>query len=88
MNPRTIVCVLLLLFQFVFYLRLVMSFFPLSGGGAASGIRDLTVAVTDPLLLPVRRSVPPLTGAMAGIGLAELLVLIGLQVLIQIVCGG
>jgi YggT family protein len=87
MNPRTIVCILLLLFQFVFYLRLVMSFFPLSGGGAAAGVRDLSVAITDPLLAPVRRSLPPLSGAMAGIGLAELLVLIGLQVLIRIVCG-
>ncbi len=85
MNPRTIICILLLLFQFVFYLRLVMSFFPISGGSAA-GVRDLTVAVTDPVLSPIRRSLPPLGGALAGFGLPELLVLIALQVIIQIVC--
>jgi YggT family protein len=88
MGPRTIICVILLLFQFVFYLRLVMSFFPISSGSPASGVRDLTVAITDPVIAPVRRSVPPLSGALAGIGLAELLVLIALQVLIQIVCRG
>lgn len=86
MSPRTIICVLLLVFQFVFYLRLVMSFFPISSGSTASGVRDLTVAVTDPVLSPIRRSLPPLGGALAGIGLAELLVLIGLQIIIQIVC--
>lgn len=81
-----LICILLLLFQFVFLLRMVMSFFPLRSGSASSGIRDLTVVLTDPLVVPLRRSLPPLPGAMAGFGLAEILVLIGLQIVISIVC--
>lgn len=83
----TVLCIVLLAFQFVFLLRMVMSFFPLASGSTAAGIRDLTLIVTDPLVQPLRRSLPPLPGAMAGFGLAEILVLIGLQIIIRILCG-
>jgi len=81
-----IVCILLLIFQLVFLLRMVMSFFPLGSGSTASRIRDLTVVLTDPVVLPLRRSLPPLPGAMAGFGLAEILILIGIRILVQFVC--
>lgn len=81
-----LICILLLAFQFIFLLRMVMSFFPISSGSPASGVRDLAVAVTDPVVTPLRRSLPPLPGALAGFGLAEILILIGLQVVIQIIC--
>lgn len=82
----TVICILLLAFQFVFLLRMVMSFFPLSSGSTAAGVRDLTVVVTDPVVLPLRRSLPPLPGGLAGFGLAEILVLIALRVLETILC--
>ena len=81
------VCILLLLFEFVFLLRLVMSFFPIPTGSPAAGVRDLTVLVTDPVVQPLRRSLPPLPGALAGFGLAEILVLIGIQLLVRVLCG-
>ncbi|MEL7209661.1 MAG: YggT family protein [Actinomycetota bacterium] len=83
----TVICIVLLAFQFVFLLRMVMSFFPLASGSTAAGIRDLTLVVTDPVVQPLRRSLPPLPGAMAGFGLAEILVLIGLQIIVRILCG-
>lgn len=81
-----LVCILLLVFQLVFLLRMVMSFFPISSGSTASRIRDLTVVLTDPVVMPLRRSLPPLPGAMAGFGLAEILVLIGIRILVQFIC--
>lgn len=81
-----LVCVLVLLFQFAFLLRLVLSFFPLESGSVFSSVRDVAVAVTDPVVWPIRRSVPPLPGAAAGFGVAELLILIGLQVLLLLIC--
>jgi uncharacterized protein YggT (Ycf19 family) len=86
MNPREVICIALLGFQFVFLLRLVMSFFPLASGSAAASVKDLTVTLTDPVVLPLRRRIPPLPGMLAGFGLAELLVLILIQVLAQVVC--
>jgi uncharacterized protein YggT (Ycf19 family) len=81
-----LVCILLLVFQLVFLLRMVMSFFPISSGSTASRIRDLTVVLTDPVVLPLRRTLPPLPGAMAGFGLAEILILIGIRILVQFIC--
>ena len=80
------ICIVILAFQFVLLLRMVMSFFPLGSGSAAASVRDLTVLVTDPVLLPLRRSLPPLPGGLAGFGLAEILVLIGLSILDGIIC--
>ncbi len=81
-----ILCIPILLFEFVFLLRLVLSFFPIQSDSLWGGARSLSVALTEPVVLPVRKAVPPLPGALGGFGIAELLVLIALQVIIQIVC--
>ncbi|MGB5758734.1 MAG: YggT family protein [Acidimicrobiales bacterium] len=81
------VCILILAFEFVFLLRMVLSFFPIKEGTVPATVRELAMAATEPVVFPLRRSLPPLPGAMAGFGIAELVVLIGLQILGAIVCG-
>ncbi len=81
------VCILILAFQFVFLLRMVLSFFPLQEGTLFATVRELAMAATEPVVFPLRRSLPPLPGALAGFGIAELVVLIGVQILAAIVCG-
>lgn len=72
-------------FKFVFLLRMVLSFFPIRDQTLAATTRQLARMVTDPVVVPVRRALPPLPGAMAGFGVAELLVLIGLTILEAII---
>ncbi len=86
MDVRTILCVLLLLFEFAFLMRLVLSFFPLPHDSAWGSFRSLAVTVTEPVVMPIRRAVPPLPGALGGFGIAELLVLIAIQIMVQIIC--
>ncbi len=81
-----ILCILIRAFEFVFLVRMVLSFFPIKDGTLAASARQLSLVVTDPVVAPIRRAVPPLPGAMAGFGIAELLVLIGLQLLDAIIC--
>ena len=80
-------CILILAFQFVFLLRMVLSFFPIREGTVPATVRELAMAATEPVVFPLRRSLPPLPGALAGFGIAELVVLIGLQILAAIICG-
>ena len=80
-------CVLLQLFQFVFLTRLVISFFPITPTSLAGRYRDLSVKITDPVVTPVRKMMPPISGAFRGFGFAELIVLLVLSVVSQIVCG-
>lgn len=79
-------CIFILLFQFVFFVRLVSSFFPLKEGTFPATMREVSVVITDPVVWPLRRSLPPLPGAMAGFGVAELVLLIGLQIIGSILC--
>ena len=81
-----ILCIVIRAFTFVFLLRMVLSFFPLKEQTLASTARQLSMAATDPLVLPLRRALPPLPGVLAGFGIAELMVLIGLQLLDAIIC--
>lgn len=81
-----LICIFLLAFQFVFLLRMVLSFFPIREGTVPATVREFAVLATDPLVFPLRRSLPPLPGAMAGFGIAELIILIGLQIVTAIVC--
>jgi uncharacterized protein YggT (Ycf19 family) len=80
-----LICIGVLLFQLAFLLRIVLGLFPLAPGGGVSTIRDLATVVTDPVVLPIRRAVPPMGGA-AGFPIADVLLLLGLQVLVFIVC--
>lgn len=81
-----ILCILILAFQFVFLLRMVLSFFPIREQTLAATVRELSMAATEPIVFPLRRKLPPLPGVMAGFGIAELVVLIGLQIVGGIVC--
>jgi uncharacterized protein YggT (Ycf19 family) len=79
-------CILIRAFTFLFLLRIVLSFFPLSEGSLGESVRNLAWTATEPLVLPLRRALPPLPGLMAGFAIAELLVLILLQVADRLVC--
>lgn len=81
-----LLCILIRAFEFIFLVRMVLSFFPIKDQTLAASARQLSLLVTDPVVAPIRRVVPPLPGAMAGFGIAELLVLIGLQLLDAIIC--
>ena len=86
MNLGQILCVIILLFQLLFLLRLVLSFFPIQPDTTWGGIRSVAYSTTEPVVVPVRRLVPPLPGALAGFGIAELLILILLQLVVRIIC--
>lgn len=81
-----LICVLLLLFEFAFLVRIALSFFPLADGSKPAVARDIASAVTDPVIVPLRRSLPPMPGVVGRFGSAELLVLIVVQVLVAVVC--
>ncbi len=80
-----LLCIAVLLFQFVFLSRIALSLFPLRPGTAAGSARDLAYAMTEPVVSPLRRRLPPFP-ATFGFGAAEIIVLIGLAVLVNLIC--
>ena len=79
-----IVCALLQLYLVVLFARIVVSWFPVTPGTGFAQVVDVLRRLTDPILLPVRRVVPPI----GMFDLSTLVVLLVLQLVIRQICPG
>jgi YggT family protein len=82
----TIICNLLTIYMLMIVARIVLSYFPLDPDGAMATVAGFLFIVTDPVLGPIRRAVPPLRLGGAAIDLSPLVVLIGIQILQAVIC--
>ncbi len=81
----TILCPLLGIFRLVLLARAITSFFPVTPGTAFAQIVDVLFKVTEPVLAPLRRIIPPI----GMFDLSFLVLLLGLQFVgIAIGCRG
>ena len=80
-----VICAILSIFQLVLLARAITSFFPVSPGTSFAQIVDVLYKVTEPVLAPMRRIIPPL----GMFDLSFLVVMIGLQVVTGLIgCRG
>lgn len=75
---------LIYLYTLIIFGRILLSWFPISRGGAMEAIYNVLYQVTEPVLGPVRRALP----AMGGFDLSPIVVIIGLQLLGSALSGG
>jgi YggT family protein len=78
-----IICPLFEIYILCFFARAILSWFPPPREGFLATANSFLFTITEPLLRPVRRLVPP----MGAIDVSFLLVMVGLFVIRQIVCG-
>jgi YggT family protein len=83
----TIICVALQLYLIVLFARVLLSWFPISPGGAMSSIADILVTLTEPVLGPLRRAIPPVRMGTMGLDVSPLIAFFGVIFLQQLVCG-
>jgi YggT family protein len=84
-----ILCPLLKLYLFALFGRIILSWFPISPGGALASVYRFLYTITEPVLGPVRRVIPPIGGGGMAFDLSPIIVLIVLQVVLgQLHCGG
>ena len=57
---REILCQVLNLYVLVIFVRIILSWFPLRGGGPMSKVYEVLWKVTEPVLGPARRIIPSL----------------------------
>ena len=79
-----LVCSLLNLYLILLFARIILSWFPVSPGGAMAQIFSFLYTITEPVLGPVRRVVPPIGG---GLDISPLIVLFGIQIVAGAVFG-
>lgn len=77
-----LICQLLQLYVIVLFARIILSYFPISPGSAMASIFSVLYTLTEPVLGPVRRVMPPL----GPLDLSPLVVTFGIQILAGALC--
>jgi YggT family protein len=76
---------LLTLYLFAVLARIVLSWFPLSSGSAMTTVQDILITITEPVLGPIRRALPPVRMGAMALDLSPIIVIIGLQIIIALI---
>jgi YggT family protein len=56
----SILCALVTVYMLVLFVRAILSWFPIRHGSAWSGVYAIVFDVTEPVLAPLRRVIPPI----------------------------
>ena len=70
------------LYSLALFARIVLSWFPISPGGAMASVFGLLYNITEPVLGPVRRVVP----SIGLFDLSPLIVFFGINIITGIIC--
>jgi YggT family protein len=82
-----LICNLLFLYMVVIFVRIILSWFP-PGAPASfmSQLQGFLYRITEPVLGPIRRVMPPIGMGGMGFDLSPIIVIIGIQVLLGVIC--
>ena len=74
-----LLCLIPTLYLIVLFARILMSWFPIPPDGVMASIFGVLYAVTEPVLGPIRRALPPVAMGGMGLDLSPILVILVLQ---------
>ena len=75
---------ILLAFLVCIWIRVILSYFPLTPGSPVTGLARVVGTVTDPVLMPVRRVLPPLRLGAGAIDLSPMVVTVVIIILMDL----
>jgi YggT family protein len=81
-----IVCLILRLYLYALFARIILSWFPISPGSGLAPVFSFLYRVTEPVLGPVRRMLPPMRMGAMAFDLSPLIILIVLQFILARTC--
>jgi YggT family protein len=81
-----LVCRLLEAYVIIMFARIILSWFPISPSGGLSTIYGFLFTLTEPVLGPIRRIIPPLGMGGMGFDLSPLIVLLGIGLIRGAIC--
>ena len=74
----TAICRLIQIYSLVLIARILLEWLQVSSEHPVARVRRVLRAVTDPVLIPVRRMLPPINAGGIGLDLSPLVVLVAL----------
>lgn len=82
----TLVCNLILLYIWVLIARIVLEWIQVPGEHPVGRLREALALITDPVLEPTRRLVPPVSMGSMGLDLSPLIVIVALGLVRGALC--
>ena len=85
MNPLCWVAAALDIYGWVILAAILLSWFPVPTDHPIGAVKRGVSAVTEPVLRPIRRTIPPVRLGGAGIDLSPLILLLAVRLLAQVI---
>ena len=76
-----ILCLVLNVYLIALLARIILSWFPIAPGGVLAQVFSVLYTVTEPVLGPIRRAIPPVGMGGMGLDLSPIIVIIGTRIL-------
>lgn len=83
---QTILCRLLDAYLIVMFARIILSWFPVEPGSGLAQVYGFLYSITEPVLGPIRRVIPPMGMGGMGLDLSPLVVFFGISILRGAIC--
>lgn len=74
-----VLCLLPTIYLIILFGRILLSWFPIAPGGAMASVFSVLYTLTEPVLGPIRRALPPLAMGGMGLDLSPIIVILLLQ---------
>lgn len=81
-----LICLLLQIYLLVIFGRVLLSWFPLDPNGPMATIGGFLHLLTDPVMKPVQRTLPPVRLGGFALDLSAIVVIMGIFILRGIIC--
>ncbi|HZQ28871.1 MAG TPA: YggT family protein [Acidimicrobiales bacterium] len=81
-----LICLVLQLYLYALFARIILSWFPISPGSALAPVFSFLYTITEPVLGPVRRLLPPARMGAMALDLSPIVVLIVFQLILARAC--
>jgi YggT family protein len=78
-TPLSTICFLLDLYSLVILARIIMSWVRITPGTPVASIYSVIFNITEPVLGPLRRAIPPVRMGMAAIDVSPIIVFVGIR---------
>ena len=87
MDIGSILCTLVWIYFLILIGRILLSWFPIDPNGSMATVAGFLYLVTDPILQPLRRVIPPLRIGNVALDMSVLIVIFAMNlVIIPLVC--
>ena len=83
---QTLLCRLLQAYLIVMFARIILSWFPVNPGSGLASVYGFLYSITEPVLGPIRRVIPPLGMGGMGLDLSPIVVFFAITILQRAIC--